>query len=157
MRQLIVRAMGACVAILASASLYAADAAMPSGEKALAIPSADASLKWNECPAFLPKGCGIAVLHGDPAKHNSDVFFKVPGKSDIPLHWHSSAERMILVKGTLHLTYDGQKEAVLKEGDYAFGPAKLAHKGHCASQSPCILFIAFESPIDAMPIQESVK
>jgi len=40
-----------------------------------------------------PKGCGIAVLHGDPAKDNVDEFFKVPAKSTIPLHWHTSAER----------------------------------------------------------------
>ena len=31
----------------------------------------------------MPKGGGIAVLHGDPAKDNVDVFFKVPAKSSI--------------------------------------------------------------------------
>jgi quercetin dioxygenase-like cupin family protein len=129
----------------------------PAPEQALTITTRDTQVKWNSCPAFLPKGCGLAVLHGDPAKDNVDVFFKVPAKSTIPLHWHSSAERMILVAGELHLTYEGQKEVVIKPGTYAYGPAKLPHNGYCASTKPCILFIAFESPLDAVPIVSTAK
>jgi len=128
----------------------------PVTEQALTRTHDDPQLKWGPCPPFLPKGCGIAVLHGDPAKDNVDVFFKVPAKSTIPLHWHTSAERMVLVAGELHVTYDGQKTAVLKSGTYAYDPAKRPHKGFCASAVPCVLFIAFESPLDAVPV-ESVK
>lgn len=126
-------------------------------EQAVTRTARDADLKWGPCPPFLPKGCGIAVLHGDPAKDNVDVFLKVPGKSTLPLHWHSSAERMVLVAGELHVTYEGQKKAVLKPGTYAYGPAKRAHKAFCASAVPCVLFIAFESPLDAVPIESTKK
>ena len=129
----------------------------PAQEQAVTHTANDAQLKWGPCPPFLPKGCGIAVLHGDPAKDNVDVFFKVPAKSTIPLHWHSSAERMVLVAGELHVTYDGQKTAVLKSGTYAYGPAKRPHKGFCASAVPCVLFIAFESPLDAVPVEGGAK
>ncbi len=128
----------------------------PVAEQAMTRTHDDPQLKWGPCPPFMPKGCGIAILHGDPAKDNVDVFFKVPAKSTIPLHWHTSAERMVLVAGELHVTYDGQKTAVLKSGTYAYGPAKRPHKGFCASAVPCVLFIAFESPLDAVPV-ESVK
>jgi hypothetical protein len=70
----------------------------------------DASLKWGPCPSFLPDGCSIAVLHGDPAQPNADIFFKVPGKSKIARHWHTSAERMVLVSGELQVTYDGRSQ-----------------------------------------------
>ncbi len=126
-------------------------------EPALTRTARDADLKWGPCPPFLPKGCGIAVLHGDPAKDNVDVFFKVPAKSTIPLHWHSSPERMVLVAGELHVSYDGQERAVLKVGTYAYGPAKRPHKGYCASAEPCVLFIAFESPLDAVPVESEKK
>lgn len=126
-------------------------------EQAQTHTAQDAQLKWGPCPAFLPKGCGIAVLHGDPAKNNADVFFKVPAKSTIPLHWHTSAERMVLVAGELHVTYEGQKKAVLKPGTYAYGPAKKPHDGYCASKVPCVLFIAFESPVDAVPVERAEK
>ena len=124
-------------------------------EQALAWNADDARLKWGPCPPFLPEGCGIAVLHGDPAKDNVDVFLRVPSKSSLPLHWHTSAERIVLVAGELHVTYDGQKTAVLKSGTYAYGPARLPHKAFCASAKPCVLFIAFESPLDAVPYSSS--
>jgi quercetin dioxygenase-like cupin family protein len=129
----------------------------PVSEPALAFTANSTQLKWGPCPPFLPKGCGIAVLHGDPAKDNVDVFFKVPAKSTIPLHWHTSPERMVLVAGELRVTYDGQKETVLKPGTYAYGPARKAHSGYCASRVPCVLFIAFESPLDATPVETPAK
>jgi quercetin dioxygenase-like cupin family protein len=113
----------------------------------------DADLQWGPCPAFMPEGCKVAVLHGDPARDNLDVFFKAPSKSNIPMHWHTSAERMILVAGELHVTYDGQKTAILKPGTYAYGPAKRPHHAYCASDADCVLFIAFESPLDAVPVE----
>lgn len=106
-------------------------------------------LQWGGCPEFMPEGCQIAVLHGDPAKMNSDILFKVEGKSSIPNHWHNSAERMILLKGKMEVHYKGEVASTLKEGDYAFGPAKKEHSAKCVSSSPCVLFIAFNAPVDA--------
>lgn len=137
---------------LAAAGAYAQSAAK---EQALSWTAPDPRLQWGPCPPFLPEGCAIAVLHGDPAKANADVFFKVPAKSIIPLHRHTSPERMVLVAGELHVTYNGQKTTVLKPGSYAYGPAKLAHEGSCVSAVPCVLFIAFESPLDAEPVERS--
>lgn len=138
---------------VASASAMAQAGAEP----ALAFTFKDPSLKWGPCPDFMPKGCEVAVLHGDPSKPNADVFFKVPANSTIPNHWHTSAERMVLVSGELQVTYDGQKPTTLKPGMYAYGPAKLPHKGACGKGDPCILFIAFEGPVDAMPAESPKK
>ena len=136
--------------LLASAPVSALDSPVTRTTK-------DPQLKWGPCPAFLPKGCEIAVLNGDPAKNNADVFFKVPANSVIPRHWHTSAERMVLVSGELHVTYDGHKTTVLKPGTYAYGPAKLPHKAVCKKAGPCILFIAFEAPLDAVPSEGEPK
>ena len=132
---------------VAAASLMAHAAEQ---ERAITWTADDSRLQWAPCPAFLPEGCRIAVLRGDPAKSNADVFFKLPANSTLPLHWHTSAERMVLVAGELRVTYEGQAAAILKPGTYAFGPAKHAHSGYCASAVPCVLFIAFESPVDAV-------
>ena len=69
-------------------------------EKPLAIAAAAADLTWGPCPPGMPEGCQIAVLHGDPAKPNADIFLKVPGGAAIAPHWHSSAERIMLVAGS---------------------------------------------------------
>ena len=116
-------------------------------EPPLAIAAA-ADLDWGQCPAGMPEGCQIAVLHGDPARPNADIFLKVPAGSAIAPHWHSSAERMMLVAGSLAVQYQGSAETVLEPGTYAFGPARLPHKADCRSAEPCILFIAFEGPVD---------
>ena len=129
----------------------------PATDPALAFTFKDAQLKWGPCPPFIPKGCEIAVLHGDPSKENADVFFKVPGDFTIPHHWHTSSERIVLVSGKLTVTYDGQKPVTLKPGTYAYGPAKLPHKAVCAKGDPCVLFIAFGSPVDAVPVESSTK
>jgi hypothetical protein len=39
---------------------------------------------------------------------------------------------------------------VLKPGTYAYGPPRLSHKAECGAAGPCVLFIAFESPVDAV-------
>ena len=141
------------------ASIGAASPALSQAprEAALARSAGDAELKWGPCPAFFPAGCQIAVLHGDPAAPNADVFFRVPARYDLPAHWHTSPERMVLVAGELHVTYDGQKPAVLKPGMYAYGPAKAVHRGRCVSDEPCVLFIAFEGPVDATPVPASAE
>ena len=136
--------------VISSALLALASPLAPAAEAPLAFAFTDAQLQWGPCPDFIPKGCEIAVLHGDPAQANADVFFKVPASFTIPAHWHTSAERMVLVSGELRVTYEGQATTVLKPGMYAYGPARLAHRAVCGSGAPCVLFIAFEAPVDAV-------
>lgn len=136
--------------LLASSAAFAADALPP--EEPFALTFEDSAMKWGPCPAFFPKGCEIAVIHGDPAKPNADMLFKIPPGMMIPRHWHTSAERMVLLAGKITVTYDGRKPLALKPGVYAYGPAKLPHEALCAKGSaPCVLFIAFEAPVDALP------
>lgn len=109
----------------------------------------DPTLSWGPCPEFMPEGCRIAVVHGDPSRPNADVLFEVPGGSVIPRHWHSSEERMAALQGELEVRYDGHPAAALRAGRYAFGPARMPHSANCRSSEPCVLFIAFEAPVDA--------
>lgn len=123
-------------------------------EMSIATTASDEALQWGPCPEFMPEGCNIAVLQGDPAQGNVDVFFRVPANTDIPNHWHASAERMILVSGEMEVTYEGEAMVTLKEGSYAYGPAGKPHVARCGDAGPCVLFIAFEEPLDAFAVQE---
>ncbi|CAM4212512.1 DUF4437 domain-containing protein [Gillisia limnaea] len=131
--------------------LFMAAPGLPAQDKALVKVHNDPSLEWGGCPDFMPQGCEIAVLHGDPAEKNVDIFFKVPANSKIPKHYHTSVERMVLVAGELEVTYEGEEPQTLKVGSYAFGPAGKPHSAKCGN-SPCVLFIAFEEPLDAIPV-----
>lgn len=140
----------ACCAIACGIAAFG-----PAGGVSAADPAAparsfqDPALQWNDCPDFMPEGCAISVVHGDPAGNESDVFFRVPAKAEVPLHWHTAAERMVLVDGRLSVRYDGQAPATLLPGTYAYGPARVAHSATCESAQPCVLFIAFDGPVDA--------
>src|SRR3546814_40971 len=90
----------------------------------------------------------FSVVHGDLEKGNADVVIKFPANSISPHHWHTTAERMVLLSGELHLTYDGHETMILKPGSYAYGPAKLAHTAVCTKDAACVLFIATELPFD---------
>lgn len=112
----------------------------------------DPSLEWGACPEFLPEGCGLVVLHGDPDGSDADVYFRVPGGASIARHRHTAAERMTLVSGRLRVTYDGHDPIDLTPGMYAYGPAGLPHEGECAPGPDCVLFIAFDGPVDAIEV-----
>jgi hypothetical protein len=75
----------------------------------------------------------LILLQGDPAQRNADVFFRVPPNSVLPRHWHTSAERMILVSGELHLTFDSHQPQVARPETYIYGAAKLPHEGRCGA------------------------
>ncbi len=132
----------------------AAQAPVLADEQAFIRTADSAEIAWGPCPEFMPKGCALGVLQGNPAEKNADVFFKLPAKSTAPLHTHTSAERMILVSGEMKVQYKGQDPVVLKAGTYAYGPASLPHDATCISDQDCILFIAFEEPVDAIAAGE---
>jgi mannose-6-phosphate isomerase-like protein (cupin superfamily) len=110
-----------------------------------------ADIRWGPCPEFMPEGCGLAVLQGDPAERNADVLFRLAGNTTADRHWHTSVERMVLISGELHVAYDGREPVVMTPGTYAYGPARLPHSAECRSDDECILFIAFEEHVDATP------
>jgi len=142
--------LAAVVVAVAVATILTALAQSSSSDQPLSLKHNDPQLKWGPCPPVFPKGCEVNVLQGDPANGRSDVFLRTPANYSLPNHWHTSPEHMILVSGELHVTYEGQKPSILSAGSYAYGPAKAKHSARCGNAGPCVLFIAFESPIDAV-------
>lgn len=117
----------------------------------------DPNLKWNPCPPVFPKGCEVAVLHGDPATGASNVFLRIPAGYKFPRHSHTSPEHVVLVAGTLVVRSDGeQRSTTVRTGAFAYIPGKTNHDAQCTRAGRCVLFIAFESPIDAM-LADSAK
>lgn len=145
----------ALVVLLASCASQQSTAPL-ADEAPLAILAEDTSLTWGGCPPIFPAGCQISVLHGDPSQPNADIFLRVPAGLGLPPHTHTSAERMVLVSGTLRVKYLGSPASTLTPGQYAYGPAALPHQATCISDEACTLFIAFEGPVDALEYASSV-
>jgi quercetin dioxygenase-like cupin family protein len=149
---LLMRRMILTTAALAALAMGTGQALAGTVEKAFTRTPDDPAVVWGPCPAFLPKGCRLAVLHGDPAKDNADVLLRVPGGSVLAHHKHTSQERIVLISGEMAVRYDGQPSVRLRPGTYAYGPAGVAHAATCLSKEPCVLFIAFVQPVDAIPV-----
>lgn len=118
-------------------------------EQALTREFDDSDIEWGPCPAFMPDSCSLALLHGNPQAPNTDVLFRLEGNTSVPLHWHTSAERMVLLEGELLVDYEGQDPVIMRPSMYAYGPPELPHTAECRSSGPCVLFIAFNEPVDA--------
>lgn len=121
----------------------------------LAIDVSGPGVQWGACPPIFPGACAMTVLQGDPAKPNSDVVLRIGPQTTLPRHKHSSAERMILLSGRLMVKYDGAPAAILNPTNYAYGPAGSPHVATCQSKKPCLLFIAFEGPVNAELVEHS--
>lgn len=128
--------------------------AMAGDDKAFIRQFQDANLEWGSCPAFMPESCGLAVLQGDPGERDTDVFFRLRSGTTAPHHWHTSAERMVLVAGKMWVHYDGQEPVVIRPGNYAYGPPELPHVARCESEQDCVLFISFDDPVDAFAVEQ---
>lgn len=139
---------GVCLA--ASAALAASAGAQNVAQSPIAVRATSPTLKWGPCPPIFKGDCNIAVLQGDPAKPNADVYLRIGSGTVLPTHRHSSAERMILISGRLQVDYSGTPPVTLLPGAYAYGPANAPHRAVCLSKQRCTLFIAFEGPVDAV-------
>lgn len=120
---------------------------------AFTLSADDESLEWVDCPEFMPESCSLSVLQGNPQEPSADVFFKMQGNTVVPNHWHHSAERMVLISGEMEVNYEGQDPVVITPGIYAYGPPELPHTTSCESDDPCVLFIAFNKPVDAFAVE----
>ena len=139
-------------ALLFPVTLFSQNPTATDGEEAIVESVENDDLQWVSCPDFMPESCRVSVLHGNPANPNTDIFFKLKSNTSVPDHTHTSAERMVLISGKLKVDYEGQKSATMLEGNYGYGPPEKPHSASCVSDEPCILFIAFEEPIDAFPV-----
>lgn len=127
--------------------------AVSADDRVFALDRDDSELEWGPCVDFFPEGCKATVLQGNPEERNADLLLRIPANAKVPKHYHTSAERMVLIAGEFHIHPAGQDTVVMKQGTYAYGPAMGHHSAECMDAGDCYLFIAFEEPVDAIPVE----
>lgn len=108
-------------------------------------------LSWENAPPSLPKGATLSVLYGDPHKKGPFVMrITTPASYTIPPHWHSKAENLTVISGTLHLGdgdhLDQSKAQALLPGGFHYLPAKSHH--FAFTKGPAVVQIHGEGPFD---------
>ena len=108
-------------------------------------------IKWGAAPPSLPKGAKLAVLNGDPSKPGPFTLrLMAPGGYKIPPHFHSQAENLTIVSGTLYLGMGDKMENAhahaLKGGGYHYLPAKAHH--YAFTKAAAVVQVSGEGPFD---------
>jgi quercetin dioxygenase-like cupin family protein len=110
-----------------------------------------ADVKWGAAPPSMPKGAKIAVLYGDPGKAGPfTIRLLAPAGYRIPPHFHSQAEHLTVLSGTLYLgmgdKIDKSHSHALSSGGYHYLPAKAHH--YAFTKAASILQASGEGPFD---------
>lgn len=135
-------------ATAALAAVFAASPAQPMDEQ-IFINSRD--IKWGAAPPTLPKGAKLTVLYGDPGKPGPFTMrLATPANYKIAAHWHTQAENLTIISGTLYIGMGDKlvaKQArALKAGGYHYLPAKQHH--YAFSRAPTVIQISGDGPFD---------
>jgi uncharacterized RmlC-like cupin family protein len=109
------------------------------------------TLKWGDAPNVLPAGAQLAVITGDPGKPGTYVIrVKVPAGYEIPAHWHSTAENLTVISGSVHVgmgpKLDKSNSTKLEAGSFVYLPPKMNH--FLWASVPAVFQIHAEGPFD---------
>lgn len=96
----------------------------------------------------LPPGASGASLWGDPATGPYGFVGKFPANFRVPLHSHTNDVRVVMLKGSMVISYPGEADVEIAEGGYFLLPARRAYVASCARGCE---FLAFDQlPFDIL-------
>jgi len=109
------------------------------------------NLKWGPAPPDLPKGAKVAVLFGDPtAAGQFTMRISVPSQYKMPFHWHSQAQRVTVISGTVYVasteTYDKKLAHAVKPGGFVILPARA--QSFAFTKGAAVIEIHGDGPFD---------
>jgi hypothetical protein len=87
-----------------------------------------------------------AVESGDYARGPSTLILKTPPKCLVPWHYHTSAEQLIVIRGSVLVEMEGMAPAALGPGGFAMMPSQSKHEFSCKSNNECIMVVSFDGP-----------
>ena len=102
--------------------------------------------QWTE-DSDAPGTYGMNVT-GSTTAGNWVMYVKVNPGAWVNWHWHSNAQTMYVVSGTMDYEVRPQPSVKLTEGSYLVVPGHAPHNGTCISKEPCFFFIVNLLPND---------
>jgi quercetin dioxygenase-like cupin family protein len=116
--------------------------------------AAKATSKFVNFPG-LPKCATGSVQNGDPSKGGSVILLKSAAGCNIPWHWHTANEQLMVVTGSAKVAMKDGSPATIHSGDYLSLPAKNPHQFSCTAA--CNLFIVSDAAFDIHYVDKDGK
>ena len=133
--------------VLIAASLLQAQV----GTHGIARPLAEIKLEQDDDVKCLQS----AVENGDPATGPSTIILKAPPGCLVPWHYHTAAEQLIVVEGTVKTEMEGMSGRALAPGGFAMMPSKAKHQFACQSKTACLMFVTFDRKYDIFWVKDN--
>ena len=106
----------------------------------------------------MPSCIKMAVESGDPTKGGSVIVFRGTAGCQIPRHWHTPTEHVMMVSGSakVEMMHGGSTTATtIGPGGYAMMPSKHVHQFTCVSA--CLAFVSSDAAFDIHYVDEGGK
>ena len=94
-----------------------------------------------------------AVENGDPSKGPATFLVKGTKGCDVPMHFHSVTEQVMMVNGTARMEMRGDQPRIVKAGAFAITPPRHPH--HFTCTSACEFYVVSDGPFDIHYINDS--
>jgi quercetin dioxygenase-like cupin family protein len=101
-----------------------------------------------------PKCLTSATENGDPDSGPSTIIIKSSPKCEVPWHYHTAEEQLIVAQGNVRTEMEGMPAATLKTGGFAMMRSQVKHRFSCESKTECILFVTFDRKYDIVWIKD---
>jgi quercetin dioxygenase-like cupin family protein len=108
-----------------------------------------AEMQWAKDPVL--SSVQTVLLWGDPKTSEHGMLRKFPAGYAPPSHKHPSAERVVVVSGTIVVRHSGGSPKSLGPGSYSEIPANMIHAVKCEEQSDCEFVLASPGPFAIIP------
>ena len=104
-----------------------------------------AEMKFAAIPGLPTQTVG-SVQSGDPAKGSFILLAKTAAGSTIPWHWHTAAERLMIISGVADVQMKDGSPVRLEAGAFASLPARHAHQFRC--ERDCTFYLDSDGAFD---------
>lgn len=99
-----------------------------------------------------------ALENGDPQTGPSTFLLKGNPGCDVPPHYHTAEEQLIVIRGSVWTAMEGMRGTLLTAGGVAVMPGKAVHWFSCRGAHPCLMAVTFDRQYDIVWTQaESAK
>jgi len=148
---------------MADEAAPAVEQAMPAAEEAVTEDAALAminvhfdQIEWTTETLPNEQTFEVGTLRSDEATGNTAMMIRAAAGTQVPWHWHTPNEQIIVLEGTLNLESEGMIVA-LSKGGYHFLPSKVVHRAWADDDEDILIFVAADAPWDINFIEDTVE
>jgi quercetin dioxygenase-like cupin family protein len=95
----------------------------------------------------------VAVEHGDPSSGPSTVLLKGRKGCEVPMHYHTATEQVVMVSGTARMEMKGDQPRIITAGAFATIPTRHPYSFSCKTN--CSFYVISDGVFDSHYVDDS--